>query len=209
MRKIGLYIAAMMTTGAVLWGTPILSHAEPIMVEANNLVSEDEMDEEDPEDIEDPSMAGPGIEARKQEEARAKAFAEAEAAKSAEKQAADARQNLVNYALQFVGGPYRAGGNDPHTGADCSGFVKYVMENGAGISMNRSSSSQSTQGTPVSASQMQPGDLIFYGNGSRINHVALYIGNGQIVHASTYKTGIKISNWNYRTPVKITSVFPR
>lgn len=209
MRKIGLYIAAMMTTGAVLWGTPILSYAEPIMVEANNLVSEDEMDEEDPEDIEDPSMAGPGIEARKQEEARAKAFAEAEAAKSAEKQAADARQNLVNYALQFVGGPYRAGGNDPHTGADCSGFVKYVMENGAGISMNRSSSSQSTQGTPVSASQMQPGDLIFYGNGSRINHVALYIGNGQIVHASTYKTGIKISNWNYRTPVKITSVFPR
>ncbi|MCI9559380.1 peptidoglycan endopeptidase [Clostridiaceae bacterium] len=209
MRKIGLYIAAMMTTGAVLWGTPILSYAEPIMVEANNLVSEDEMDEEDPEDIEDPSMAGPGIEARKQEEARVKAFAEAEAAKSAEKQAADARQNLVNYALQFVGGPYRAGGNDPHTGADCSGFVKYVMENGAGISMNRSSSSQSTQGTPVSASQMQPGDLIFYGNGSRINHVALYIGNGQIVHASTYKTGIKISNWNYRTPVKITSVFPR
>ena len=209
MRKIGLYIAAMMTTGAVLWGTPILSYAEPIMVEANNLVSEDEMDEEDPEDIEDPSMAGPGIEARKQEEARVKAFAEAEAAKSAEKQAADARQNLVNYALQFVGGPYRAGGNDPHTGADCSGFVKYVMENGAGISMNRYSSSQSTQGTPVSASQMQPGDLIFYGNGSRINHVALYIGNGQIVHASTYKTGIKISNWNYRTPVKITSVFPR
>ncbi|MEH2928421.1 peptidoglycan endopeptidase [Clostridiaceae bacterium] len=209
MRKIGLYIAAMMTTGAVLWGTPILSYAEPIMVEANNLVSEDEVDEEDPEDLEDPSMAGPGIEARKQEEARAKAFAEAEAAKSAEKQAADARQNLVNYALQFVGGPYRAGGNDPHTGADCSGFVKYVMENGAGISMNRSSSSQSTQGTPVSASQMQPGDLIFYGNGSRINHVALYIGNGQIVHASTYKTGIKISNWNYRTPVKITSVFPR
>lgn len=209
MRKIGLYIAAMMTTGAVLWGTPILSYAEPIMVEANNLVSEDEVDEEDPEDLEDPSMASPGIEARKQEEARAKAFAEAEAAKSAEKQAADARQNLVNYALQFVGGPYRAGGNDPHTGADCSGFVKYVMENGAGISMNRSSSSQSTQGTPVSASQMQPGDLIFYGNGSRINHVALYIGNGQIVHASTYKTGIKISNWNYRTPVKITSVFPR
>ena len=91
----------------------------------------------------------------------------------------------------------------------CAVFVKYVMENGAGISMNRSSSSQSTQGTPVSASQMQPGDLIFYGNGSRINHVAPYIGNGQIVHASTYKTGIKISNWNYRTPVKITSVFPR
>lgn len=188
-----------------MWGTPVLSYAEPILVEANNLVSEPETEEEDPEE-EDLSMAGPGIEAREQEEARAKALAEAEAEKSAAKQATDARQNLVNYALQFVGGPYRAGGNDPHTGADCSGFVKYVLEHGAGISMNRSSSSQATQGTPISANQMQPGDLIFYGNGSRINHVALYIGNGQIVHASTYKTGIKISNWNYRTPVKITSV---
>ncbi len=205
MRKVGLYIATMMTTGAIMWGTPVLSYAEPILVEANNLVSEPETEEEDPEE-EDLSMAGPGIEAREQEEARAKALAEAEAEKSAAKQATDARQNLVNYALQFVGGPYRAGGNDPHTGADCSGFVKYVLEHGAGISMNRSSSSQATQGTPISANQMQPGDLIFYGNGSRINHVALYIGNGQIVHASTYKTGIKISNWNYRTPVKITSV---
>lgn len=116
------------------------------------------------------------------------------------------RQQLVNYSLQFVGGKYKAGGSDPHTGADCSGFTSYVMKNGAGVTINRSSRSQATQGIPVSASQMRPGDLVFYGSGRGINHVALYIGNGQVVHASTYKTGIKISNWNYRAPVKIVNV---
>lgn len=117
-----------------------------------------------------------------------------------------ARKEVVDYALQFVGNPYRTGGNDPHTGADCSGFVKYVMEHGAGISMNRSSRSQATQGQQISAEEMQPGDLIFYGNGSNINHVAMYIGEGQIVHASTHKTGIKISEWDYRAPVKIVNM---
>ncbi len=117
-----------------------------------------------------------------------------------------ARQNLVDYALQFVGGKYRTGGNDPHTGADCSGFVKYVMKHGAGIDMNRSSRSQATQGTPISAEEIQPGDLVFYGNGSSINHVAMYIGDGKIVHASTHKTGIKVSNWTYRSPIKIVSM---
>lgn len=117
-----------------------------------------------------------------------------------------ARQELVDYALQFVGNPYRTGGSDPNTGADCSGFVKYVMEHGAGISMNRSSRSQATQGQQISAEEMQPGDLIFYGNGSRINHVAMYIGDGQVVHASTHKTGIKTSAWNYRSPVKIVNM---
>ena len=73
--------------------------------------------------------------------------------------------------------------------------------------MNRSSTSQSTQGQAIDSSEMQPGDLIFYGNGSRINHVAMYIGDGQIVHASTYKTGIKTSEWDYRDPVKIITMF--
>lgn len=123
-----------------------------------------------------------------------------------EEAALSRRQNLVNYALQFVGGRYRYGGNDPRTGVDCSGFTRYVMQNGAGVSLNRTSGSQASQGVAVNSAQMRPGDLIFYGNGSRINHVALYIGNGQIVHASTYKTGIKISNWNYRSPVKIINV---
>lgn len=119
---------------------------------------------------------------------------------------ADRRQNLVDYALQFVGGRYVAGGSDPHTGADCSGFSSYVMLHGANVSIARSSGAQSQQGVDVSADQMRPGDLVFYGKGGRVNHVALYIGNGQVVHASTEKTGIKTSPWNYRTPVKIKNV---
>lgn len=116
------------------------------------------------------------------------------------------RQQLVNYAMQFLGGKYRYGGSDPHTGVDCSGFTRYVLQNGAGVSLARSSTAQSHQGTPVSADQMQPGDLLFYGSGSSINHVGMYIGNGQIIHASTEATGIKLSPWNYKTPVKIVNV---
>lgn len=116
------------------------------------------------------------------------------------------RQNLVNYALQFVGGRYKYGGNDPHSGVDCSGFTRYVMANGAGVALNRSSTAQSVQGASIALEQIKPGDLIFYGSGSRINHVGMYIGNGQIVHASTYKTGIKVSNWLYRSPVKVVNV---
>lgn len=142
-------------------------------------------------------------EAQEQEEAAS----DGEAELTAQVQAAtDRRGNLVNYALQFVGGKYRAGGTDPNTGVDCSGFTRYVMQHGAGVTLNHGSAAQSTQGVQVSADQMRPGDLICYGNGKRINHVAMYIGNGQIVHASTYKTGIKISTWNYRNPVKIINV---
>lgn len=131
---------------------------------------------------------------------------------SAEEQAAEqsqessVRQQVVSYALQFVGGRYKYGGNDPRTGTDCSGFTRYVMQNSAGVSLNRSSSSQAAQGRAISAAEMQPGDLIFYGGKRSINHVAMYIGDGQIVHASTERTGIKTSTWNYRTPVKIISV---
>lgn len=116
------------------------------------------------------------------------------------------RQEVVDYALSFVGGRYVYGGNDPHTGVDCSGFTRYILEHAAGISMNRSSIYQASQGRSISAEEMQPGDLIFYGKGKSINHVAMYIGDGRIVHASTEKTGIKTSPWNYRTPVKIVSV---
>ena len=69
------------------------------------------------------------------------------------------------------------------------------------------SEKNSTQNTSRNSSQMQPGDLLFYSGGSGINHVAMYIGDGKIVHASTYATGIKISKWNYRNPVKIISMF--
>lgn len=117
------------------------------------------------------------------------------------------RNEIVNYAMQFVGGKYVYGGNDPHTGVDCSGFTRYVMKHAAGISLNRSSSSQSSQGKAISLSEAKPGDLIFYGNGSgRINHVAIYIGDEKIVHASTEKTGIKVSYWQHRKPVKVISL---
>lgn len=132
--------------------------------------------------------------------------ADAQAAQPGQTDDTSVRQQVVDYAMQFVGGRYKYGGSDPHTGVDCSGFTRYVMQNGAGVSLNRSSGSQATQGRSISAAEMQPGDLIFYSNGSRINHVALYIGDGQIVHASTERTGIKTSPWNYRNPVKIVSV---
>lgn len=127
-------------------------------------------------------------------------------AAAAQNASAEFRQSVVNYALQFVGGRYAYGGSDPHTGVDCSGFTRYVMQHAAGVSLNRSSGGQASQGTQIGADQMRPGDLIFYGNGKSINHVAMYIGNGQIVHSSTYKTGIKVSQWDYRTPVKIVNV---
>ena len=221
MNKSVLYIAtAVLATGSVFWTSPMVSRAETStkaikISEALNLpeleipeienvagvveeavqIEEEEVADAEAEVID--MQAGPDI-----------AVEETKSAEEAAVQAkADARQNVVAYALQFVGGKYRAGGNDPHTGADCSGFVKYVMEHAAGISMNRSSSSQATQGHKISSNDMQPGDLIFYGSGSSISHVAMYIGDGKIVHASTERTGIKVSKWNYRTPIKIVSVF--
>lgn len=117
------------------------------------------------------------------------------------------RNKIVNYAIQFVGGRYVWGGNDPHTGADCSGFVKYVYSHVAGISLPRVSRDQARQGKKIKSSEMKPGDLIFYTNSrGTINHVAMYIGNGQIVHAASKRSGIKISTWNYRNPYRIINV---
>lgn len=115
--------------------------------------------------------------------------------------ASGSRASIVNYALQFVGNPYVAGGTSLTSGADCSGFTQSVFRD-CGISIPRDSRSQAAGGTEVALSAIQPGDLLFYSNGGSINHVALYIGNGQVVHASTAKTGIKISSYNYRTPCK-------
>lgn len=193
MKRHGWYIAAAaLVTGLMMWGTPVSAWAETEdAAETVSQVIEVHAGE---------SQDGASAEAQDAGEA------EDGAEDTDSQESGDVRQNLVNYALQFVGNPYRAGGNDPHTGADCSGFVRYVMQNGAGISMNRSSRAQATQGRQISADQMQPGDLIFYGSGSRINHVAMYIGDGRIVHASTERTGIKTSQWNYRTPVRIVSM---
>ena len=106
--------------------------------------------------------------------------------------------SVVNYATQFVGNPYVWGGTSLTNGADCSGFVQSVYAN-FGVSLPRTSYEQQNAGTEVSYADAQPGDLICYGG-----HVAIYMGNGQIVHASNSRNGIKISdNAAYRT---ITSV---
>lgn len=116
------------------------------------------------------------------------------------------RANVVNYAVQFVGNPYVYGGTSLTNGTDCSGFAQSVMKH-FGVSLPRTSRDQANSGKAVSSSEMRPGDLVFYsGSDGTINHVAIYIGNGQVCHASNAKTGIKISIWNYRTPARIRNV---
>ena len=115
------------------------------------------------------------------------------------------RQKLAEYALKFVGGKYKYGGNTP-AGFDCSGFVQYVYKYAGGMNLLRNSAAQATQGRTVTEETMQVGDLLFYSNGSRINHVAIYIGDGKVVHSSNERSGIKISPWDYRTPVAIKNV---
>ena len=121
-------------------------------------------------------------------------------------QQASLRSKIVNYALKFVGNPYVWGGTSLTNGADCSGFTQSVLRN-FGISVPRVSREQANTGKGIKSSDMRPGDLIFYTNSKgTINHVAMYIGNGQIVHAASRRSGIKISTWNYRTPAKIRNV---
>ncbi len=120
--------------------------------------------------------------------------------------AASLRSRIVNYALQFVGNPYVWGGTSLTNGVDCSGFTMKVLQN-FGVSLPHYSGSQAQMGKGIKSSEMRPGDLIFYaGSNGRVNHVAMYIGNGQVVHAASRKSGIKISTWNYRSPVAIRNV---
>lgn len=111
---------------------------------------------------------------------------------------------IASYAQQFIGNPYRYGGNSLTRGIDCSGFTQQIMAK-FGYSISRTSSSQAGDGRAVSTSNLRAGDLVFYGDGGSINHVALYIGGDQVVHASNSapypRGGIKISNVNYRTPI--------
>lgn len=119
----------------------------------------------------------------------------------------DVRVSLVQYAKQFVGNPYVWGGTSLTNGADCSGFVLSIYKK-YGVSLPHSSVAQAGYGTRVSLAEAKPGDLIFYGNSKSINHVAIYIGSGQVVHASSKRTGIKISNATYRSPVTIRRILP-
>ncbi len=103
---------------------------------------------------------------------------------------------VVNYALKFVGNPYVWGGTSLTSGADCSGFVRAVYAD-FGYSLPRTSRDQAASaGRKVS--DLQPGDLIFYANNGRVNHVAMYIGGGSIVHAANKRQGIIVSQYKYR-----------
>lgn len=124
---------------------------------------------------------------------------------------------IVNYALQFVGNPYVYGGNSLTNGVDCSGFTQQVFKH-FGFTLLRVADDQMkgpstslinsgyTKAVTVDISSIQPGDLLFYGSGNYASHVAIYMGDGQIVHASNSqpypKGGIKVSPYNYQTPIK-------
>lgn len=108
--------------------------------------------------------------------------------------------DLANYATQFVGNPYVYGGSSLTDGADCSGFVMAVYAQ-FGYSLPHSAGAQSGYGTRVDTSSLEPGDILFYGYDGSIEHCAIYIGGGMIVHASTEETGIKISSAFYSTPI--------
>ena len=109
-------------------------------------------------------------------------------------------QNIANFALNFVGNPYVWGGTSLTRGADCSGFVMSVYAN-FGIGLNRTSRAQASNGYSVGMGELQPGDLVFYAaNGRSISHVAIYIGGGRVVHASTPRTGIIVSSVYHQTP---------
>lgn len=119
----------------------------------------------------------------------------------------DVRASVVSYALQFVGNRYVWGGTSLEKGVDCSGFTMRILGK-YGISLPHSSKAQPSYGTKISASEAKPGDLFFYGSGRSISHVAIYIGNGQIVHASNKRDGIKVSNAFYRNPVCVARYLP-
>lgn len=115
------------------------------------------------------------------------------------------RQEIVDYAMQFIGNPYVWGGESLTGGCDCSGFTMLVYRH-FGVSLTHYSVDQSREGTRVSEEDMKPGDLIFYARGGTINHVTMYIGNGKCVGAQSRRAGIQVRSWNYRTPVRIVNV---
>lgn len=112
---------------------------------------------------------------------------------------------IVKYAKKFLGCPYKYGGTSLTKGSDCSGFTQSIYKE-FGYSIPRTSLEQSSYGTKVSSSSVQEGDLVFYKNGKKVGHVAIYIGDGEVIHSSNEKDGVKISKMNYRTPYCIRRV---
>jgi cell wall-associated NlpC family hydrolase len=116
------------------------------------------------------------------------------------------RNEVVTYALKFEGNPYVWGGISLTKGADCSGFAQSVFRD-KGISIPRTSRAQAASGKIVSLSNLKPGDLVFYRKNGIINHVAIYIGEGKVISASSPSAGIKVSDYKYRKPFKAASYF--
>lgn len=119
----------------------------------------------------------------------------------------DVRVSLVNYAKQFLGNKYVWGGTSLTNGCDCSGYVQSIFRK-YGVSLPRTSYTQVNSGKKISASEAKPGDLFFYSKYGRINHVAIYIGNGQVINAASKKLGIRINSAYYRKPAAVRRVLP-
>lgn len=116
-------------------------------------------------------------------------------------------KNLINTGMQYLGNPYVYGGNSLTRGIDCSGFVKQIFAK-YGYSLPRTSGGYTSVGTRVPLDQIKPGDILIYKYGSRIGHVAIYIGNGQILHAANERDGICISNAYFIYPYMAVRVIP-
>ncbi len=148
------------------------------------------------------AAAQAAAEAQAAQEAAAAEAAAAQAA-AASSQSSSLGQAIVAYAMQFKGNPYVYGGTSLTNGTDCSGFTLRVYQN-FGISLSRTSRTQANGGRQISLAEVQPGDLVFYTgtDNATIGHVAIYIGNGQIIHAANASVGIIVSDMYYRTPCK-------
>lgn len=109
------------------------------------------------------------------------------------------RSQLIKYAAQFLGNPYVYGGESLTEGADCSGYVQEIFKN-FGIHTGRTSRDQYENALKIQETELQPGDLVFYASGDYINHVAIYAGEGIILHAANQSTGICTGRYDYRTP---------
>lgn len=119
----------------------------------------------------------------------------------AEEAARTLRGRIVAYALKWLGGKYVWGGETLGKGVDCSGFVMKVYQN-FGVYLTHHSGTMAGEGRRISRSQLKKGDLVFYAKNGSINHVAMYIGDGQVVHARSRRRGICITDMDYRTPVR-------